>query len=65
MVFATSDERLPFPVALKGHARQGISGSPLPRPEVVQGHVHDDAAVGIALVAAVLAHAVGDHPIRF
>ena len=65
MVAATSDERLPFPVALKSHPRQGIPRSLLPRPEVLQGHIHDDAAVGIALVAAVLAHAVGDHPIRF
>jgi len=65
MVSATSDERLPFPVALKSHPRQGISRSLLPGPEVVQGHVDDDAAIGIAFVAAVLAHAVGHHPIRF
>ena len=49
-------------MALEGHPRQGIA-----RPAAIGSHilgfdVHHDAAVGIALVAGVLAHAVGHHP---
>jgi len=65
MISAPRHKGLPFPVALKSHPRQGIPRSLLPRPEILKSHIHDDAAIGIALVAAVLAHAVGDDPIGF
>ena len=51
---AAGGEGLLFPMALEGDASEGAAGV------VFRGDADDDAGVGVAFVAGVLAHAVGD-----
>jgi hypothetical protein len=54
-----------FPLALEGHAVQRVDRPSAVLAVVLRRDAHHDAGVGVALVAAVLAHAVGDHAASF
>ena len=65
VVAAAELERARFPVALEGDAGERVTAPSRGRPPVVlRRDADDDAGVGVALVARVLAHAVGDDAAR-
>src|SRR3989338_1504779 len=60
VIAAAQLEGARLPAALELHPGQWVAGIIL-----LGRNAHHDAAVGVALVARILAHAVGDHPPRF
>ena len=50
---------------LQANARQRIPGKAFKRSQVIGVQGHNQPAVGVALVAGMLAHAIGHHPAFF